>query len=204
MRNAGPLIIAVSLFSGCAAEAPPTNDPLDAYEELNSSPVVDAPKPEPGLYTPLDRDAIDRGEYLVEVLGCGSCHTDGSFDGAPDMTRPLAGSNTGIAWTSPLEVEFPGIVYPPNITPDEKTGVGAWSDRQLADAIRAGIGRHGGRRIVTMPWQGYARITDDDVDAIVTYLRSIKPIRNRVPGPVEPGKKARYPFVYFGIYRSKP
>ena len=204
MRNAGPLIIAVSLFSGCAAEAPPTNDPLDAYEELNSSPVVDAPKPEPGRYTPLDRDAIDRGEYLVEVLGCGSCHTDGSFDGAPDMTRPLAGSNTGIAWTSPLEVEFPGIVYPPNITPDEKTGVGAWSDRQLADAIRAGIGRHGGRRIVTMPWQGYARITDDDVDAIVTYLRSIKPIRNRVPGPVEPGKKARYPFVYFGIYRSKP
>ena len=111
MRNAGPLIIAVSLFSGCAAEAPPTNDPLDAYEELNSSPVVDAPKPEPGRYTPLDRDAIERGEYLVEVLGCGSCHTDGSFDGAPDMTRPLAGSNTGIAWASPLEVEFPGIEY---------------------------------------------------------------------------------------------
>ena len=82
--------------------------------------------------------------------------------------------------------------------------MGAWSDRQLADAIRAGVGRHGGRRIVTMPWQGYARITDDDVDAIVTYLRSIKPIRNRVPGPVGPGKKARYPFVYFGIYRSKP
>ena len=148
-------------------------------------------------------DAIDRGENLVELLGCGACHTNGTFDGAPDLSRPLAGSETGIAWTSPLENEFPGVVYPPNITPDEKTGIGRWSDKQIADAIRAGIGRHGSRRIATMPWQGYAKMTDDDVDAIVAYLKSIKPIDNKVPAPVEPGQKARYPFVYFGVYRSR-
>jgi hypothetical protein len=54
-----------------------------------------------------------------------------------------------------------------------------------------------------MPWQGYAKMTDDDVDAIVAYLKSIKPIDNKVPAPVEPGQKARYPFVYFGVYRSR-
>ena len=203
MRRAGLLGIAALLVGGCAAETPTPYDPLEDYEELDSSTIVDAPKPEPGRYTALDRDAIDRGEYLIELLGCGVCHTDGAFDGAPDVTKLLAGSQTGVAWTSPLEVEFPGVVYPPNITPDEATGIGKWSDQQIENAVRAGIGRHGGRRIATMPWPGYVNMTDDDVDAIVAYLRSIKPIRNRVPAPVEPGEKARHPFVYFGIYRSK-
>ena len=196
-----PLFWLFFFILGCAAETP--YDPLREYEELDSTSIVDAPGPEAGRYAAIQRDAIDRGENLVELLGCGACHTNGTFDGAPDLSRPLAGSETGIAWTSPLENEFPGVVYPPNITPDEKTGIGRWSDKQIADAIRAGIGRHGSRRIATMPWQGYAKMTDDDVDAIVAYLKSIKPIDNKVPAPVEPGQKARYPFVYFGVYRSR-
>lgn len=122
--------------------------------------AIDAPGPAAGRYSPIDRDMIDRGEYLVELLACGSCHTNGAFDGIPDMSRPLAGSDTG-------------------------------------------IGRHGTGRLVTMPWQGYAKMTDDDVDAIVLYLRSIKPIKHKVPDPVEVGEKAQKPFVYFGVYRSK-
>jgi hypothetical protein len=54
-----------------------------------------------------------------------------------------------------------------------------------------------------MPWQGYAKLTSDDVDAIVAYLKSIRPIRHKVPDPVQPGQKASEPFVYFGVYRSK-
>ena len=53
-----------------------------------------------------------------------------------------------------------------------------------------------------MPWQGYAKIDDEDVEAIVAYLRSIKPVRHKVPDDVMPGKTAEYPFVYFGVYRS--
>ena len=201
MQYSGLLIIGAIFVGGCAAEAP--YNPLDDYEELNNATAIDAPGPEAGRYSPIDRDMIDRGEYLVELLACGSCHTNGAFDGAPDMSRPLAGSDTGIAWTNPLASPHPGVVYPPNITPDEETGIGSWSDSQIANAIRSGVGRHGGRRIVTMPWQGYAKMTDDDVDAIVMYLRSIKPIKHKVPKPVAVGEKAQKPYVYFGVYRRK-
>lgn len=195
------LIAVVTYLAACATDTP--YSPLDDYERLQHAGVVDAPRPVGGRFAPADRDAVDRGRYLVVLLGCGSCHTNGSFEGAPDMDRALAGSDTGIAWTSPLETPFPGVVYPPNITPDEKTGIGLWTDSQVASAIRAGSGRHGGRRLVTMPWQSYARLSDDDVDAIVAYLRSIPPIEHRVPAPVPPGQEAVKPFVHFGVYRSR-
>ena len=55
-----------------------------------------------------------------------------------------------------------------------------------------------------MPWRGYAKLSDDDVTANVTYLRILDGIEHAVPGEVEPGKCAAKPFVYFGVYRSKP
>lgn len=201
MKGAGILILAGAIVSSCAMET--SNDLLKGHEEVNATTILDAPSPLPGTYAPENRGLVERGEYMVELLGCGSCHTDGALDGVPDMGRALAGSGTGIAFTSPLGERYPGIVYPPNITPDRKTGIGDWSDRQIADAVRAGIGRHGSRRITAMPWQGYAKISDDDVDAIVGYLRSVAPVEHRVPDPVEPGERARAPFVYFGVYRSK-
>ena len=203
MRYAGMIGVVAVFAGGCVSDSIATDDPLEDYEELNSAPFVDAPAPEPGRYSAADRDAIDRGEYLVELLGCGSCHTDGAFDGAPDMTKPLAGSHTGIAFTNPLDAKRPGVAYPPNITPDEDTGIGLWSDTQIANAIRAGVGQHGSRRLVTMPWQGYAKLNDDDVEAIVAYLRSIEPVEFDVPGEVRPGRKATHSFVYFGVYRSR-
>ncbi len=55
-----------------------------------------------------------------------------------------------------------------------------------------------------MPWRGYAKISDDDVTAIVGYLRTIDAVRHKVPDEVEPGQRASHPFVYFGVYRRKP
>lgn len=185
----------------CATDSRP--DISADYVELDTITVIDAPDPVAGSYHPAERDKLERGAYLVVLLGCGSCHTNGAFDGAPEFERGLAGSDTGIAFTNPLGEKRPGITYPPNITPDAETGIGRWSDEQIANAIRTGIGRHGERRIVTMPWQGYSQLTDDDVGSIVSYLRSIKPIRKRVPSEVEPGQLATEPFVYFGVYRSK-
>jgi len=188
-------------LSSCATDAPPASSV--ECEELDTVTVIASPPPVAGRYHPNNRDKIDRGAYMIELLGCGSCHTNGAFDGEPDMTRALAGSDTGIAFTNPVGDEYPGIVYPSNITPDEETGIGSWSDWQIANAIRSGIGRHGERHIATMPWQGYARLTDEDVAAIVAYLRSIQPIKNTVPVEVAPGKRATSPFTYFGVYRSK-
>lgn len=194
------IFIALSL-SACAAET--AVDPMSRYEELNSTKIVDAPSPVAGNFAPENRYKVERGEYLVELLGCGSCHTDGALEGAPKSNMSLAGSRTGIAYMNPFRNDLPGVVYPPNITPDRETGIGEWSDNQIAAAIRAGLGRHANRRIAVMPWQGYAKMSEDDVDAIVAYLRSIRPVKHQVPAEVAPGQRAREPYVYFGTYRSK-
>jgi hypothetical protein len=201
MKQAAICCFLLAALCACAADSPSTV--IDGYEELPSITILDAPAPIASSFHPYERASVERGAYLIEVLGCGACHTNGAFNGTPDLERALAGSNTGIAFSNPMGDERPGIVYPANITPDVKTGIGSWSDPQIANAIRAGIAEHGGRRIVTMPWQAYAKLTDDDVAAMVAYLRAIPPIENKVPREVQPGQRARAPFVYFGIYRSK-
>ena len=195
------LLLTALLLAACAAEQ--TYDPLEDYEELDNTTVMGAPDARAGSFAPDDRFQIERGKYLVELLGCGACHTDGALVGDPNMAMALAGSTIGIAYTSPLEHEHPGVVYPANITPDVETGIGGWTNEEIANAVRAGIGRHGSRRIATMPWQGYAILSDDDLNAIVSYLRSIPPVSHRVPGEVRPGRPARDDFVYFGVYQSR-
>lgn len=178
-------------------------DPLDDYTELEPATVLDAPTVNPAFVAPDDRDIIAHGEYMIELLGCGSCHTNGAFAGTPDMDRSLAGSRTGIAYTNPLVHRLPGVIYPANITPDIETGIGGWSDDQIADAIRSGERRHGGQLSLVMPWRGYALLSDDDVGAMIRYLRNIEPVHHRVPDEVDPGTPAKEPYVYFGIYEEK-
>jgi len=176
-------------------------DPLRDYEEVEAVTILDAPTP--AGVAPENQAAVARGEYLIELLGCGSCHTDGALFGEPVIERSLAGSTIGIAYTNPLEYEHPGIVYAPNLTPDVETGIDRWSDQQIVAAIRAGQGRHGERRILVMPWQGYAKISNEDAWAIVGYLRSLEPVNHRVPEDVLPGHEATDPFVHFGFYRTR-
>lgn len=194
-------MLAVVFIAACASET--SYDPLQDYEEVEAVTILDGPDVLPGNFAPENRYQVDRGKYLVELLGCGACHTHGALEGTPDRTRALAGSRIGIAYMNPLASENPGVVYPPNITPDKDTGIGNWSDHRIEIAIRAGVGRHGNRRIVVMPWQGYTRMTRDDLGAIVAYLRSIPAVRHKVPDEVRPGDTATEPFVYFGVYRSR-
>lgn len=201
MRYGKSLVWPLLALAACAAET--GYSPLNDYVELHSTMNVDAPSPVAGNYAPENRYLVERGEYLVELLGCGGCHTDGALEGAPDMSKALAGSSIGIAWTNPFGNDRPGIVYPPNLTPDIATGLGRRSDSQIVAAIRSGLGRHLNRRIAVMPWQGYSRMTEEDVNAIVAYLRSIKPVRHQVPAEVTPGQHASHPYVYFGTYMSR-
>ena len=199
MRIQRTLLLSLLALGACAAPY----DPLEDYEAVDAVTDVEAAEIQPGTFAPENRGQVERGKYMVELLGCGACHTNGALTGNPDLERRLAGSTTGIAYTNPLEHEYPGVVYPSNLTPDVETGIGSLSDQQIANAIRAGVNRHAGRRITVMPWQGYARMTVDDVVAIVAYLRSIEPIRSVVPSAVPPGSKARYPYVHFGVYQSR-
>lgn len=201
MKGSGFVVLSAILICGCATKT--SNDLLNDYEEVDATTVLDAPNSKPGTFSPSNRALVAQGEYLVELLGCGLCHTDGALAGDPNFDRSLAGSKTGIAFTNPLGEKNPGVIYPPNITPDKETGIGDWTDTQIADAIRAGIGRHSSRRLATMPWRGYTKISDDDVTAIVSYLRTIDAVTHKVPDEVEPGQRASHPFVYFGVYRSK-
>jgi mono/diheme cytochrome c family protein len=145
--------------------------------------------------------AAQRGRYLVTMIGCNDCHTPlkmGANGPEPDMTRflsghpeqmgPLpaakpqgpwlwAGAATNTAFTGPW-----GVSYAANLTPDQNTGLGIWTEDMFVRAIRTG--RHMGtsREILPpMPWPAFRNASDSDLKAIYAYLRTIKPVTNHVP-----------------------
>ena len=82
-----------------------------------------------------------------------------------------------------------GQIVAPNITPDRETGVGSWTDDQLARAIREGIGHNGQALFYLMPYESYSHLSDEDLASVVVYLRSLKPVYHVVP-PTQ----IRFPF----------
>jgi hypothetical protein len=156
-----------------------------------------------------DRQAsalVERGKYLVTVGGCNDCHTPfvmTEHGPAPDMTRMLSGHPESSPMPPPPTLpEGPwlwvggatntafagpwGVSYAFNLTPDENTGIGSWTEETFIKTLRTG--RHMGvsRAILPpMPWQNYDRMTDEDLRAIYAFLRSIPPIHNRVPDSIE-------------------
>jgi mono/diheme cytochrome c family protein len=197
------LALSFLALTGLACSGVSTSDPLEDYEELNPVTILDAPEVKPADVAPANRAAVSRGEYMVELLGCGTCHTNGALIGNPDTENPLSGSDIGIAYESPLQNPNPGVVFAPNITSDIETGIGGWSDEQLVSAIQQGAGRHSSTAGVVMPWPGYAKLSEEDTDAIILYLRSTEPVSHAVPYNVPSGRPTKEPFVYFGVYWEK-
>jgi len=116
---------------------------------------------------------LERGTYLVNsIAACGNCHTpkDQAFQPRSDME--LAGGRK-------LE-EKPFTVYMPNITQDKETGIGSWTDKEIITAIREGKRPDGRILGPPMPFALYRHLSDRDVKAIVTYLRTVKPIKNKI------------------------
>jgi mono/diheme cytochrome c family protein len=120
---------------------------------------------------------INRGAYLTTVAGCGDCHTPGHFFGKPDAARLLGGSEVG------FEIPGLGFFYGSNLTPDRETGLGRWSEADIIKAIRTGVRPDGRILAPAMPVQNFAKLTDEDARAIAAYLKSLKPVSNKVPGP---------------------
>ena len=157
-------------------------------------------------------NSVDRGKYLVTLMGCHDCHTPKvqgpGGNPVPDMTRQLSGHPQGqpypswtpedmqqrnamalvdpnlTAWAGPW-----GVSFATNLTPDIATGMGEWDEETFVQAMRTGKhqGQPNGRDILPpMPWPMIGKATDDDLKTIWAYLRSIPPIMNQIALPVPP------------------
>lgn len=124
-------------------------------------------------------ERLERGKYLVNhVAYCGGCHTTRDSGDMLEEERAdmfLAGGNLD-------DVPAMGLkVWMPNITGDIETGVGAWTDDQLIRAIRDGVTREGKLMFPIMPFGSYQAMCDDDVRAVVAYLRSVPKVKQPKP-----------------------
>lgn len=138
---------------------------------------------------------VARGRYLVTVMDCGGCHTPGALAGRPDPARRYAGSEIGFGGSAPMGEMTGGVVYPSNLTPDPETGLGRWSEEEIGRAIRYGQRPDGRTLVPVMPWPSYAQLTDEDLAAIVAYLRSLPPVHFVVPRNAAPGERPAAPFL---------
>ena len=134
-------------------------------------------------------NAVKRGEYLVQVISCGDCHTPGALAGKPDMAKYLGGSAIG------FEIPGLGIFYPSNLTPDPATGLGKWSQAEIVTALRTGVRPDGRELAPIMPWRSFAGLTDADANAIAAYLKSLPPVADAAPAMVGPTEKPTSPYM---------
>jgi hypothetical protein len=166
--------------------------------------------PAPAADRPAATDPAVRGKYLVATSGCMDCHTPlkmGPNGPEPDMSRMLSGhpeglqmppvpalpegpwlvvsSATNTAWAGPW-----GVSFTANLTPDPDTGLGKWTVADFKNTIRTGRHLGRGREILPpMPIPVYNNFTDADLEAVYAYLRTIPPVKNRVPEPRPPASR---------------
>jgi hypothetical protein len=154
-------------------------------------------------------EMVAHGRYLVNLGGCNDCHSPKvmtEMGPVPDTTRLLSGhpSDAMLApidtsmiqpgkWVLTSGTDFTawvgpwGISYTANLTPDEPTGIGTWTDEIFIKALRTGKHMGIGRPILPpMPWFDIGKSSDKDLKAIFAYLKSLPPIHNQVPDPVPP------------------
>lgn len=135
-------------------------------------------------------EVLERGKYLAAIMDCGGCHTRGALAGKPDPTLALAGSDIG------FHIPGVGIFYPPNLTPDDETGLGLWSEAEIIDAIRVGARPDGRQLVPVMPYPAYSALTDEDASALAAYLKSIPAVAFAdEPGPTAEGAPAPGPYL---------
>jgi cytochrome c553 len=148
-------------------------------------------------------EQVKRGEYLVRFGGCSDCHSPKVLTPngpLPDESRLLSGHPEGsklsdfdlsivesgkwVLFTSDLTATIGpwGATFAINLTPDEQTGIGLWTEEIFINAMHTGKHMGEGAPILPpMPWRNLSHLTDDDLKSIFSYLRTLKPIKNEVP-----------------------
>lgn len=132
-------------------------------------------RPAPDMKAPVDSVTLARGEYIFKFQAqCWGCHQDP----ARDANAPPAGG-----YVFDLSNAGPGFGkwYSRNLTPDIETGLGGWTDGEIVQALREGLNKDRVTLFPIMPVDWYNGMADDDVLAVVAYLRSLQPVKNKVP-----------------------
>ena len=162
-------LTAAALLLTPACKKDEKKDPATATGANGPATNPDTPdQPEPTA----DSKLVERGKYLTDLMGCVMCHTAMDDKGSPMLDK---------AWAGGLEVtEAFGTWRSANITQDEATGIGTWTDEQIIDGIRKGLRSNGTQMFMIMPYLYYNVMADDDARAVVAFLRTIKPISNKV------------------------
>lgn len=186
---AGAFLISISVYSCQSKTAEATEDAaVSVSSELSKE------------------EMIKRGEYLVSIAGCHDCHTPKIMTDKGqefDMSRALSGHPEGsevpeidlslmgkwvlFAMDLTAAVGPWGVTFSANLTPDDQTGTGGWTSENFVNAMRTGkhMGIADGRPIMPpMPWFVVANMTDEDLNSVFAYLRSLPPIKNKVPDPI--------------------
>jgi mono/diheme cytochrome c family protein len=146
-------------------------------------------------------EVLEKGSYLVQLLGCGRCHTEGYLAGTEAAGPHLAGSRIGIGYTGG---DRPGIVFPGNLTSDPETGIGGWTRQEIVSAMTRGTAADSHRRLSVMPWMDYSGLSASDLEAIAEYLMNLPPVSRRIPDAIPPGMQPTEEYVRFGIYHFTP
>ena len=166
-------LLLVAWLGGCADPPVPARD--SGAEGFTSAATDQA------------HDPVTRGRYLTEgLLQCFVCHSEREWDeaGAPPVEQV---KGAGLVWRD----DGTHRLVAPNLTPDPETGIGRWSDEQLARAIREGIAHDGRALHGAMP--AHRNLTNEDVAAVIAYLRSLPPVHNPLPPTaLSPEEQARY------------
>lgn len=153
-----------------------------------------------------EAEMIERGKYLITAGGCHDCHSPKVFGPQGpkiDETKILSGYPEGmkLAEFDPAVLEPGkyvlltqdataavgpwGASFAANLTPDNETGIGTWQPDMFINALRTGKHLGAGRPILPpMPWQMLGKLTDEDLRSMFAYLKSLPPIKNKVPEPV--------------------
>lgn len=141
-------------------------------------------------------EKLARGRYLAEnVAACFHCHSeaDKSLFGMP----PKPGTVGGGGMCMGPEDDFPGTMCASNLTADLETGLGQWTDGELIRAIREGVSRDGRPLMAAMPYGFYREMSEEDVEALVVYLRTLPAIRGSLP-------RTRFDFPFNLLFRFMP
>ena len=129
--------------------------------------------PYPNVKSSTDSSVIARGKELVfGPAHCADCHSTVNADSLLALGQEVSLSG-GYEFNMPI-----GKIYTRNITPDSTTGIGRYTDAQIARALRYGIGPKGNAFFDFMPFHN---TSDEDLSAIISYLRAQKPVKKEIP-----------------------
>lgn len=149
------------------------------FGAIAGAPLVRAKSPASIERTP---ERVARGKYLVESLAhCFRCHSENDFEHLNGQAPPEKKGAGQVILAEEFSDPPPARMVCPNISPDRKTGAGTWTDEDFVRAMRDGIGHDGRKLHSMMPYWTLRALTDEDMDSIIAYVRSIPAVHHPLP-----------------------